>query len=99
MALRGGFCCVHPLLQRGLCPCMLGITWRHRAALSHLCQAEGPRLWCCVPSLRPELRAEQSPGPRVSLCVSRRSARAVPSVPSVSPRNKELPVLCEMAKP
>lgn len=85
-----------PCLQRGLCPCMLGITWWHRAALSPLCQAEGPCLSCRVPSLCPGC-CRELPGradPRVSRCVSRRSAPAVPSVPSVLPRNKELPVVC-----
>lgn len=68
-----------PCLRRGLCPCMLGITWWHREAVSHLCQAEGPCLSCCVPSLcagcRRELsgRADPQPSPRVSRCVSLQS--------------------------
>lgn len=68
-----------PCLRRGLCPCMLGITWWHREAVSHLCQAEGPCLLCCVPSLcagcRRELsgRADPQPSPRVSRCVSLQS--------------------------
>ncbi|KAL2295747.1 hypothetical protein Nmel_017268 [Mimus melanotis] len=76
MVLRGvSAVCVPlwwPCLGRGLCPCMLGITWWHREALSHLCQAEGPCLSCLCPfplSWLLQRAPGQSRPPSVTVCV------------------------------
>lgn len=60
-----------PCPLRGQCPCMLGITWWHREAQSHLCQAEGPCLVLCP--FPPPWLLQRAPGqsrpPSVTVCV------------------------------